>query len=88
MQIIQYYYIIPTHVDIKGSTDDMVRGGKMETAVIKPKIFMPRPGIDLKTTLFQMFLNLFIFIHSHHSVIYLHNYIIITRLSNIVFTRI
>lgn len=48
MQIIQYYYAILTRVDIKGSTDDMVRGGKMETAVIKPKIFMPRPGIDLK----------------------------------------
>lgn len=88
MQIIQYYYVIPTHVDIKGSTDDMVRGGKMETAVIKPKIFMPRPRIDLKTTLFQMFLNLFIFIYSHHSAIHLYNYIIITRLSNIVFTRI
>lgn len=29
----------------------MVRGGKMETAVMKPKIFMLRPGIDLKTTI-------------------------------------
>lgn len=72
MQIIQYYYVIPTHVDIKGSTDDMVRGGKMETAVMKPKIFMPRPGIDLKQLYSRCsWICLYFFIHTIRLYIYI-----------------